>query len=76
MKPLSLTILSDPHYYSKKNWVDGNPYQFPPKREQQYRRVSEEIIKYVFDEICSDGISYGYDKNDNKVDCVYKRCLI
>lgn len=118
MKPLSLTIISDPHYYSKKNWVDGNPYQFPPKREQQYRRGSEEIIKYVFDEICSDdesdivlingdltnngeytsheemrnllrslkkrgkrvyvttathdfrsdGISYGYDKNDNKVD--------
>lgn len=118
MKPLSLTIISDPHYYSKKNWVDGNPYQFPPKREQQYRRGSEEIIKYVFDKICrdnesdiilingdltnngectsheemrellrslknrgkrvyvttathdfrSDGISYGYDKKDNKVD--------
>lgn len=55
MNPLSLVIITDTHYYSKKNWVAGNPYAFPPKREQQYRRGSEEIIKYVFDEICNDG---------------------
>lgn len=55
MKPLSVIIISDPHYYSKKNWVDGDPFKFPPKREQQYRRGSEEILKYVFDEICQEG---------------------
>lgn len=55
MKPLSVTVISDPHYYSKKNWIDTDPYKYPPKREQQYRRGSEEIIKYVFDEICRDG---------------------
>lgn len=55
MKPLSVVIISDPHYYSKKNWVDGDPYKFPPHREQQYRRGSEEILKYVFDEICQNG---------------------
>lgn len=55
MKPLSVTVITDTHYYSKKNWVDGDPYKFPPKREQQYRRGSEEIIKYVFDEICREG---------------------
>lgn len=55
MKPLSVAVISDPHYYSKQNWVETDPYKFPPKREQQYRRGSEEIIKYVFDELCKDG---------------------
>ncbi len=55
MKPLAVTLIADPHYYSKKNWVDGDPYRFPPQREQQYKRGSEEIIRYVFDEVCRDG---------------------
>lgn len=55
MKPLSVVVISDPHYYSKRNWVGVDPYKFPPKREQQYRRGSEEIIKYVFDELCKEG---------------------
>lgn len=53
-KPLSITVISDPHYYSKKNWVDGNPFDYPPKNEQLYLRGSEEIIKAVFDEIAAD----------------------
>lgn len=56
MKPLDLVVLTDTHYYSKKNWVDGDPYAFPPAREQLFRRGSEEILRHVFDEICQDGM--------------------
>ncbi|MBQ7542048.1 MAG: metallophosphoesterase [Clostridia bacterium] len=55
MKPLDVAILTDTHYYSKKNWVDGDPYAFPAAREQLYRRGSEEIIRYVFDSLCEEG---------------------
>ena len=56
MKPLDLVILTDTHYYSKKNWVDGDPYAFPPAREQLFRRGSEEILRHVFDVLCADGM--------------------
>lgn len=56
MKPLDVVVLTDTHYYSKKNWVDGDPFAFPPAREQLFRRGSEEILRYVFDEICRDGM--------------------
>ena len=56
MKPLEAVVLTDTHYYSKKNWVDGDPFAFPPAREQLFRRGSEEILRYVFDEICSEGM--------------------
>ena len=52
MKPLDVVVLTDLHYYSKKNWVDGDPYAFPPAREQLFRRGSEEIIRHVFDTLC------------------------
>jgi 3',5'-cyclic AMP phosphodiesterase CpdA len=55
MKQLSVIVISDPHYYSKKNWIDTDPFKFPPERDQQYRRGSEEILKFVFDEICKNG---------------------
>ena len=38
MKTLDVVILTDTHYYSKKNWVDGDPFAFPPAREQLFRR--------------------------------------
>ncbi len=56
MKPLDVVILTDTHYYSKRNWVDGDPFAYPPAREQLFRRGSEEILRYVFDEICADGM--------------------
>ena len=55
MKELSLIVITDTHYYSKKNWIDVDPFSFPPERDQQYRRGGEEIIKFVFDEICKEG---------------------
>ncbi|MCR5484714.1 MAG: metallophosphoesterase [Clostridiales bacterium] len=56
MKPLDFAVLTDIHYYSKKNWVDGDPYAYPPAHEQLYRRGSEEIIRSVFDDLCKDGM--------------------
>ncbi len=55
MQPLELFVLTDTHYYSKKNWVDGDPYAFPPAREQLFRRGSEEILRAVFEELCVPG---------------------
>ncbi len=55
MQPLDLFVLTDTHYYSKKNWVDGDPYAFPPAREQLFRRGSEEILRKVFDDLCAPG---------------------
>lgn len=51
MNPLSITVITDTHYYSKKNWLDGDPYKFPPARAQEYRQGSEEIIRHVFDAV-------------------------
>ena len=56
MNPLDVVILTDTHYYSKKNWVDGDPFAFPPAREQLFRRGSEEILRHVFDELCKEGM--------------------
>lgn len=54
MQKLSVTVISDPHYYSKRNWAGGDPFQFAPKRNQLYKEGSEEILKHVFNEICQD----------------------
>lgn len=54
MQKLSVTVISDPHYYSKRNWAGGDPFQFAPKRDQLYKEGSEEILKHVFNEICQD----------------------
>lgn len=56
MKPLDVVVLTDTHYYSKKNWIDGDPFAFPPAREQLFRRGSEEILRHVFDDLCKDGM--------------------
>ncbi len=55
MQPLDLVVLTDTHYYSKKNWVDGDPDAFAPPREQLFRRGSEEILRHVFDTLCRPG---------------------
>lgn len=54
MAELKFTVLTDTHYYSKKNWPDGTAYDFPPKNDQIYLRGTEEIIKHTFDEFIAD----------------------
>lgn len=51
MKPLKFFIITDTHYSSKKNWVDGNYDDFPPENGQLLTKYSEEIIKHTFDKL-------------------------
>ena len=57
IKPLKFVIMTDIHYYSKKNWIAGNFEELPPENDQLLRKYSEEIIKHTFDELCEDGES-------------------
>ncbi|MGN1420579.1 MAG: metallophosphoesterase family protein [Eubacterium sp.] len=50
-KALNFTIISDTHYYSKRNWIAGNYNDFPPDNNQLLIKHSEEIIKHTFDEL-------------------------
>lgn len=49
---LKFTVISDTHYYSKKNWVDGYPENRKPKNDQLFFSASEEIVKHTFADLC------------------------
>ena len=49
---LEFTVISDTHYYSKKNWVDGYPKDYTPKNDQLLFSASEEIVKHTFESLC------------------------
>lgn len=48
IKPLKFTIITDTHYYSKRNWIEGNYDDFPPDNSQLLMKYSEEIVKHTF----------------------------
>ena len=48
----SFTVISDTHYFSKKNWVDGYKKDLKPKNDQLFFSASEEIVNYTFDSLC------------------------
>lgn len=52
MKSLKFTVLTDTHYYSKRNWIAGNYDDFPPESGQLLTKYSEEIVKSTFDKLC------------------------
>lgn len=49
---LQCTVLSDLHYCSKKNWVDGFSAQQPPRRDQLFFSASTEIVDHTFRQLC------------------------
>ena len=51
---LEFTVISDTHYYSKKNWVDGYPENYKPKNDQLFFSASEEIVNHTFEKLCKD----------------------
>ncbi|MGN0467907.1 MAG: hypothetical protein ACI4GY_04180 [Acutalibacteraceae bacterium] len=57
MNPLKFVIMTDTHYYSKKNWLAGNYNDFPPANDQLLFKYSEEIIGHTFDELSRDDFS-------------------
>ena len=46
---LKFTVISDTHYYSKKNFVDGFDKNKKPKPGQLFFSRSEEIVEHTFD---------------------------
>lgn len=54
---LKIKVITDIHYYSKRNWIDCSPYENWNPHDQQLLRESEEIIKTAFDIICDDDSS-------------------
>lgn len=51
MKPLKFTVITDTHYYSKRNWIAGNSDDFPPESGQLLVKYSEEIIRDTFNKL-------------------------
>lgn len=51
---LSMYVLTDIHYYSKKGWRGGDPYAFPRENDQLQYRESEEIFLEALDIIKAD----------------------
>ena len=49
---LKFTVISDIHYYSKKNFVDGFDKNKKPKPGQLFFSRSEEIVEHTFDCLC------------------------
>ena len=48
MKSLKFTIITDTHYYSKRNWIAGHYDDFPPENGQLLMKYSEEIVNHTF----------------------------
>jgi len=51
-KELEFTLISDTHYFSKKNYVDGFDKSKKPKPDQLFFSMSEEIVNHTFDFLC------------------------
>lgn len=49
---LEFTLISDTHYFSKKNFVDGFDRNKKPKHDQLFFSMSEEIVNHTFDILC------------------------
>lgn len=73
---LQCTVLSDLHYCSKKNWVDGFNAQQPPRRDQLFFSASTEIVEHTFRRLCrestpkilliSGDLTYNGDRNSHQ----------
>lgn len=54
INPLKFVIMTDTHYYSKRNWIAGNYNDLPPANGQLLHKYSEEIVRHTFDELSRD----------------------
>lgn len=73
---LKCTVLSDLHYCSKKNWIDGFPMGHAPRRDQLFFSASTEIVDYMFRRLCekdtpeivliSGDLTYNGDRNSHR----------
>lgn len=49
---LNFTVISDTHYYSKKNYFDGFDKSKKQKSDQLFFSASEEIVNHTFKSLC------------------------
>lgn len=52
--PLTLTVISDIHYYSKENGISGKAYEFANSKSQKLLAQSSEVIDSAFEQILND----------------------
>ena len=54
MNNLKITVVSDTHYYSKKNGISGAAFEQENNRSTNLIKDSEEVLKAFFDQIIND----------------------
>ena len=52
--PLTLTVLTDTHYYSKENGTEGKAYDIANANSQKLLAESEEVLDAAFEQIAAD----------------------
>lgn len=57
LSPLTLTVLTDTHYYSKENGTSGKAYDFANLKSQKLLAESPEVLQEAFDQIAADNKS-------------------
>ncbi len=57
MDKLKITVVSDTHYYSKKNGIDGKAFMQENSRSTNLIKDSEEVLKAFFKQIANDDTS-------------------
>lgn len=58
MDKLKITVVSDTHYYSKKNGIDGKAFISENNRSTNLIKDSEEVLKAFFKQIAEDKTSH------------------
>ena len=53
-KPLTITVLTDTHYYSKENGTCGSAYDFANLKSQKLLAESPEVLESAFNSIAKD----------------------
>ena len=54
MNKLKITVVSDTHYYSKKNGIEGKAFMLENNRSTNLIKDSEEVLKAFFNQIADD----------------------
>lgn len=54
MKDASFYLLTDSHYVSKKNWVEGKPFTFRERNDQIALKATPEILDTFIEKIIAD----------------------
>ena len=52
--PLTLTVLTDTHYYCKANGTSGKAYDIANSKSQKLLADSAEVLETAFDQIAAD----------------------